>query len=580
MGDRVQVGDLTRAPRKQVRAKVVDTYVNPDVVKPAESNMSELANALSKFEPSLEGYLTKKHKTYTDREVNEGMEAARQNALGFKEAIKQELIPAGSSPWFQKGYKHEQGVYLNREYNKTLTRAWQEWEGKDSEDPAAFTAWLAEQRTNFSGNINGDPDVQRGYNSGAALTENNLSAHHTKYVAQRFEEKRNNVMYANTTSDIEALTSKTLSKEDLINRVVQRGKDFHFEGGDGAKYAELTTTAIIQLAKDTDNDELLDLLDEINLSGRGALSSKPDVAKLKGQAEDQIFSSIISKGNYVRQSQERQKKANGEAALIAVWEVIGNDPNAHISDADMKAGLKLDPKFATKVAAFRTLAADDNTREKEPDILELQHCVYSRSCGVGDIYEAIEDGRVRDKATASALFSANQRLTGYKGYGFTSSTDRILTQIEKGLFSTIKGNDLDFSRERAGNAANARVIFMEELMDYKEKNPKANSLDVRKFAKELRDDLLLQFNKDDAQEVKDGIIEPAKSAQEHVQAKNAGDEEWTYKPLFSNKAELSAEINAARLGGTNNLTRMFDKLNLTPAEQQKVIETQMKLLGD
>ena len=581
MSQRVQVGDLRQAPQLKVDAPVVDTFVNPVVDKPVESNTMQLAKALQKFEPSLQKHMGVVHKTYTDKEVQEGMEAARQNALGFKEAIKAEKIPAGASPWFQKGYKHERGVYLNREYNKTLNRSWQEWEGKDNEDPTAFTAWLAEQRTLFGNNIQGDPDVQRGYNAGAALTENNLSAHHAKYIAGNFEKKRNNVMYSNINSDIEAYNEGTLSKEGFIGRTIQRGSDFHFEGGDGSKYAELTTTAIIQMAKDNDNEELLDLLDEVNLSGRGVLSSKPEVAKAKQLAEDQIFSSIIRKDNFVRQSQERQKKQAVEDQLFATWKLIGDNPDAEISDADMAKGMRLDPKFKSKVEALRKLAQSDTTREDEDNILMLQHCVYSRKCGVPEIYEAIKDGRIQDKDTASNLFSANQRLVGYKGYGFKTSTDKILTAIEKGLFSTIKGNDLDFSRERAGNAANARVIFMESMMEYKEDHPKATSSEVRKYAKEVRDDLLLQFNKDDANEVKDGIINTAKNAQSYVNDKAAGKPKWTFEPLFSSKAELDAEYNAARVGKPSVFDKIIKENNITDAnEVLEIYNKQKLLLGD
>lgn len=133
MKDRVQVADLAQA---QLRpdARPVDIYYRPQaeaVQQQGDSMITQLAQGLGQIQPKLMelagSYIDKQAKeeaaqdnqTYRDALMKD----ADLNKKAFKDLVDQGVIPAGASPWFQKGWREQQLRALGEKYGRDVTLA-------------------------------------------------------------------------------------------------------------------------------------------------------------------------------------------------------------------------------------------------------------------------------------------------------------------------------------------------------------------------------------------------------------------------------------------------------------------------
>lgn len=576
MVDRARLSQIREAPTLDASNNVVDTFVTPFVQKQGESGLQQLAKALSSVEPALMNIAQTEVRKYTDEEIQAGMEAARQNAMGFQEAIKQGIIPAGASPWYKKGYKNELGVAAGRGYQDFLSQNWQQWDQKEDDDPRVFQQWLAEQRKSYADAQPefADTDFAKGFNPKAALVENNLATHQASYHAKRIEEKREGLIYQNIISDVEQF-SETGDMESMINSIQTRNQQFYVDGGSGTKANELTLQAVAAIAYNKRDERLLDVLDHIpSGSGLGTLAKTKTGRELIQQTRDKIYSKIIQEDNFMHTQQERAKeKAIGEASS-AVYDMIINNPMADIPDELMKKATALDKDFPKYVTGLRNAITSDNARESDWEVSQVQYCVFSGGCGVTDINKAVMNGVLRDKNTISDLYRAVQRQSEKKGYGASPHIDQVLKELENGTYRAVKGNDMDFNAVSAHKATQARVVFMMSMQDFIDNNPKATSQEILKHASEMNQYLVKAYGSDvDAADMNKvpGITNQATGVH---QGKMNGDPEWTYMPLFQNQQDMTK----ARQDG--RFEQMLQQLGITGAEDvRKFYDTQMRLIN-
>ena len=378
MTQRVQVNDLQKAPKLRVQADVVDTFIAPVVDKPQESNLSQLAGALTKFEPSLQDMVNRQAKKDAEqmatqgaesyREMEARKEAAKANLEGFKQAIDEGVVLTGQSPWYKKGYHHEKGIYLQRAYEDVIKKAYVKRSDieKNSDDPNALNAWIAKIRTEFnaSNKINDNPDVLRGFNEGAARIEGNVSAHHIKVTADNIVTKRNNLISRNTTDDVKAY-ARNKDLPTLVESLHRRMQHNRIEGGDAATANKLVANSVLQQAIDSKNTKLIDVLSELNPSGLGALSTQPDIAAKMTAARNQIKRQIVTDDNRAHTLSLRKKKEYADTKSAEAFQYIREDPTKRIPDEVMFKITQQYPDFPKTVEALRKMQTSENQREDE-----------------------------------------------------------------------------------------------------------------------------------------------------------------------------------------------------------------------
>lgn len=597
MGNRVQVGDLRQAPKKRVQASAVDTYIAPIVDKPQESNTSQLANALVKFEPSLQNMVKAHGEKAKAREVNQGQmsqrefmaqrDAAKENLEGFKQLIDDGEIHAGQSPWFKKGYNYEKGLYLKRKYAEVVSKSYTQWNDNErqSDNPLAFNVWMAKQRTEFntSNNIGENPDVLRGFNEGAALTENNLSMHHIKVKAEKLVTDRQNLMSANTQLDVKAF-QKSKNEAVVVKKLEERMQHFRFEGGDATKGNELVVNSVIQQAIDSSDTKVLKLLDKLNPSGRGALSTQPKVARQLQVARDQINRKITQEANQAYIQEQRDKKQYAETKTSEAFQMIRDDPTYKIPDEVMFAVTREFPEFPSTLIKLKRMQTAENQLENEDLTLPIYVGVAEGRYGTAYIHKMIREDVIRNPSTADSLLRTATRVaqSGRKGYGTGSTTaDDNLKDIEKGLSDTVKLTSKGRTSDAKAYASTKAVLrFKRGMHEWIAKNGEATEKEITDYGDYLMGRLAKVYTKDRVDKRLDAVDIQDNNAKELLAEERGDLGDWSRLPLFNSKEELINEVKLAQEGHPSMFKDTLEQYGITdPLEIQNFLNTQLQLIG-
>lgn len=160
-------------------ATTVDTYV-----RPAQSPLRGLAESLSTVDKSLQTYLqTQDKKAEQDAEIKGRAAFYNDHSGEFATAITEGKIPAQTSPFYVKGFKAAQGAAAGNKIRGDFQDWWDNWEGKDSDDPEAFSKGF---QTFLSSKIGTqDPDVLRGVLPAVEALQANATTQYTQYRHDR-----------------------------------------------------------------------------------------------------------------------------------------------------------------------------------------------------------------------------------------------------------------------------------------------------------------------------------------------------------------------------------------------------------
>ena len=598
MSQRVQVGELKQAPRLKVDAPVVDTFISPAVDKPVKSNTTQLAEALVKFEPSLQEHVNASFQPEKKIEMNAGaiqrkLDDARRNLEGFKEGIDNGDIHAGQSPWFKKGYNHEKGLYLSnkfKDYVKTeYTKAPEDI--RNAEDPAVFQAWMAQKRTAFnaSNRIGDNADVLAGFNEQASQIESNVFAHNLKVKTEKIVSDRLNLMSANTQSDVKNFT-RTRNKEAVLSSLRRRLQHFHIEGGNSNEGNKRVVDAILQEGLDSGNAKVIKLLEELDPSGLGALSTQPAVAARMKAVKKQIHAEKVQKENLDYTRGLRAKKQIADESASDVYELIKNDPMAEIPEDIMFKITRIDPNFPKTVEALRKMQHSEDTREDPDKTMPLFVCVASGNCDIGDINKHV-GSTIRNQRTLDTLLrnATRVRQSGQKGYntGFLNS-DIQVKDIEKRLYKGVgldqKGRNTGRGEIAAGKAVMYYKMGMYEYLHDMKHEPPLNSEDIRAYADKLADSLTATYaakTSDNLDKDKRGsnVNQSNYQAEEHLADLRGELPDFNKIPLFSNKDQLKTEFDLLQRGEPNMLVDILRERGITkPADVQQFLQAQSQLL--
>ena len=107
MAKRVQVQDLRTTDRLSPQARPVDTFASPIIDAPnvtRAAQLSQLGQALGRFEPSLTRYLHVKSEKQKEQDLIQAEADAMANRQGLKKVTKDGLLREGHNPWYVHGY--------------------------------------------------------------------------------------------------------------------------------------------------------------------------------------------------------------------------------------------------------------------------------------------------------------------------------------------------------------------------------------------------------------------------------------------------------------------------------------------
>ncbi|AYM81859.1 hypothetical protein AGR4C_Cc150044 [Agrobacterium tumefaciens str. Kerr 14] len=174
---------MARAPVQQLPlnaqlrpvATTVDTYV-----RPAQSPLRQLSEALGTANKGLQTLIETRDKKAEDEQELKGRAAFYTDHAGeLAQAITEGTIPAHYSPFYVRGFKNAQGAAEGQNLRAKWQDAWDNWGGKDSEDPNAFNTFF---QTFVKDNVGTeDPDVLAGVLPAVEALQANATTQYTQY---------------------------------------------------------------------------------------------------------------------------------------------------------------------------------------------------------------------------------------------------------------------------------------------------------------------------------------------------------------------------------------------------------------
>jgi hypothetical protein len=277
------VGKLKAPELPSVTSRPIDTFYQPQQI-PVDPSINELARALDNLNPSLRKYQDTKEEKLELKEQGKATTLFNENRLGFKQAVKNGLIPEGANPYFIKHYLKLDLENQASDFNDYLFYEYGEKKLQNNTDPDAFEGfyqetfdkWREENKLDFYEDV----DLASSFFPNVQNAKNSLYSQHIQARIGKLEDNAKiefgKALYNNMN---DALSSNLLEiykgidvKGDMIVEGDERiyyavGKmqknidDFLLEGALPQDINDIVRATVIGFAKESGDPELLKILD-------------------------------------------------------------------------------------------------------------------------------------------------------------------------------------------------------------------------------------------------------------------------------------------------------------------------------
>lgn len=489
-------------------AQPVQTYVRP--AEPVKSSLHELAEGLAALDSGLSGFLDKRRKEQDDTDKIRA-EAAfnKNNSLGWGEAVRRGLVPANASPTFMRSYKEAQGNLAGIQLRDQFTKEYLSWEGRNSNDPAQFQAFLSE----FVGRNAGsdDVDVLRGLNPHIQAL--------TSEAYQTFNSESSKSIYRGSVTTRAAIIGRSMDDANEEGLLSRQGTNYEALWGNIEEYRRQAiesgirkedidaqiVESIAAKAVELRDPQLLDLLDK-SVDGEDiSLKDVPDYRKLREDAMSRLETLARQQESDRDRAEEKRSKEEEDAITSGVMRMLAADPNGDVPEETLKRLEALNPKARTMVAEARKTLAGELEFEDPRDLLQLQREIAGGATDE-DILQAVKNGRIKSGSTLSSMLDRAEkyRKARQEGTGIlTSQTAKRMTKTITERAVTVKGElravaDMFGNYSMTDEALQAIQDFETGLMQWDEQNPNATVIERERFINEMGETILRRVDDDAA----------------------------------------------------------------------------------
>ncbi len=489
---RQPVPQIGRPTPIQPVAAPVSTYVRP--ADPAPSSLHQLAQGLAAFDSGLKTWIEKKEAEQAKADAIRG-EAAfnRNNQVGWAEGVRSGQIPANASPVFRAAYKKDEGELLGIRMREQFQTAYAKWEGRNSDDPEVFRAFLSDFVSKHV--TTDDPEVLAGFNPHAdALVE-------TAYTT--WSTDRANTVYNGHLNTSAALIGEVIDhaswqgiaretgtdyaalKEDILSRR-QEALDSGLRMADFDK--ELVASIAVKAIEHSD-PAILELLEETIPGYDVKLSSLPDFRDVKATATAQLYATYRRQQEDAAKRQAAEDKAAEDQIKTHVFQGLWEDPMAEVPEEIIRAWEKYDPEARKKLVDVRKTFTDGNTMEDAQDLLIIERMIQSGATK-DDIFEMAANGTIKNPNTFRSLLDRiEQRQQVAATILTTQTTKRYLDTIKERLTDRL-GAAMLMPDGLTDEGIQATSYFEQMLIEWRIKNPEATIFEQDQFIKQAADQVL------------------------------------------------------------------------------------------
>ena len=473
-------------------ARPVSTYVRP--ATPARSSLHDVAKGLGALDRGMSSFLKERQGKQDKADKIQG-EAAfhKANQTGWAEAVKSGQVPANSSPIFMEAYKRQQGNLMGTSMRDNFNAAYQQWDGRNSDDPEVFQEFLSQFITEHV--TTNDPDILHGLNPHLrALTENGYSAHSKQRASTIYNENLRN-HGASQGDSIDEASGAGLENglgtdyESLWGALIEQRQGATSTGTLESDYDNMLVESIIAKAVEHGDPQLLEFLDKTIPDEDHSLSSYPQYRDAKAKALDKLERMAVASMTRKDKAQEDSDSEEIDSYVRGAVDGLIKDPHAQVSDQMMKRWSALDPEGPLKFRKIRKSILEGGASEDPSEMLEIHRGIREGSLTVEDVNQLVLDGVIRTPQGFKSAHTELDRMakSNRDGTGILRedtarryiSSFRDRTKDEDAAFFGMPGLTDD------GRAATNH--FTELLLDWEERNPDASKIDRVKKVIEIGD---------------------------------------------------------------------------------------------
>lgn len=412
---------MARSPVPKQRVELLQPAASPvdPYVAPQRSSLHDLAESLSKLDRPLRQFMSDRAEKQKREDELRG-EAAfyNDNEEGLAEGVRSGKIPAHFSPAFVRGFKGAQGNVAGNNLRAKFNAAFDAWEGKNSEDPAAFDEFFKEWVATEVGTD--DPDVLAGLLPHIREIQSGGTGRFIEYRHQQTYQGSLDANIAGANQDIDAATEDGLASPAgtdypaVFAAIEAKRAAFVSKGGRPQDFDKAMVDAMSAKILATRDPGLLGWFEQKVPGTDHTYGDSPYGLAVKQNTVEAL--EVIARRSETEDSVKQKaadEKAKDDAHRQTV-ELLATDPNAPLPDGLIAAGRKFDPTFDVRVQEWRRALGTGFT---DPSKLKA-------------VYSAILDGggfKAVSEAASAGVFGRPEDLTAAYTFakGFEDNKDRI-----------------------------------------------------------------------------------------------------------------------------------------------------------
>lgn len=560
---------MARAPVQQIplnaqlrpAATTVDTYV-----RPAQSPLRQLSEALGTANKGLQTLIETRDKKGEEEQELKGRAGFYTDHAGeLAQAITEGTIPAHYSPFYVKGFKNAQGAAAGQNLRAKWQDAWDNWGGKDSEDPEAFNVFFQTFVKDSVGTE--DPDVLAGILPAVEALQANATTQHTQYrhdATVRGSLTSNGAVISGTVQEgLEdgLVREKGTDYPAIFNRVNKVVADSLAKGDPSGKAVDTFMDVMSAKILETQDPKLLDWFNQRVPGQSYTYGQTPHGLEVKNATINSLETEARQQATALSTKQKAEQERLKDAAQTGIINSIIETPDAPLSDELLKQAEKNgDPTIRVKAQQWREDLSKGVSNPKD----------------VARFYDDVVSGRVPPKralreALANGVFGTAEDMRAASTFvqSFEDGEDRISKamggQVSKQILDAIRQrtlakNELDTNPLLgiSDEGFEAQADFRQLLTRWIISNPDATQLEINEQASKIGKSITDRFVYPEL-----GDTEPAT---------------YNRDPALPFDNPYSTPTPAEQQGGDPEVQAWEKAQSITP-EQRKKLEEQAKQKG-
>ena len=414
----------------------------------------------------------------------------RNNQEGYAEAVRSDKIPANASKSYVEWYKKQQGHLAGLKLSDKFAIDYQQWDGRDSDDPAAFGQFVSGWMSQNIGQEQ-DPNILEGLvphldriASGGYDTFNQERAAALKSKSQATQSAivTDSLMRGYEAGRVEG----SVDYDGLWGGLMAQREEAISKGERGEDFDKLMVDSIILQAEETGNAEMLGLLHKTLPGQELPLSRNPEIREKVLRATDRINNKQASMATDQAQLREKQEKREHEEKLAQAVLSLSNGedvPEEIITELSRRDG-----EIRYKLAKYKKEYGDLDTVE-DPEALMLLYEEIDNGKGRDFVLQMRDKGVIKDPATFIKAMDRADAVKKAHGDGgvFTSPTYKDTTKFITNATGVGEFSSLDGVKSLSSEGMEALYDYRNKLLDWDMRNPDSSLLEKEKAAKEIGD---------------------------------------------------------------------------------------------